>query len=122
MSNVVLFAPKRPKLYDSQKVLYALLVGAVEKQEAITEKSLVAAYLTCHSDMMLAIKWDEEKKCCRHESVKATDWCLVNRAKAWLNSGIGALVVKGYLTVIPKFDLKEIDDKAILAPSLAQAV
>ena len=55
------------------------------------------------------IKFKDAKECLKNDYSRYK-YFVIQPAKTWLSNNIGSLVVKGFITIIPNFDAKLIED------------
>lgn len=107
---------KRPNLTGGQTDLYDLVVSKLKDDAPITFMEAKSIYLTkvCR-DIRNGIPyyWNAWKRNEAGETVGGaepmTEYDLTRRVLLWITANIGALVLKGYLKVIPMIELDTIN-------------
>jgi len=119
MGNLIVFQTRIAKLTVPQRAIYSLLTDAVEKAYPITDSKLSELFLSCHKNKAwnpwanrIEVEGEETTWQGGYRSLEEQE--IRSRAKAWLKCAIGQLVIKGYLSVMPRFELSEVDEDRII--------
>lgn len=98
-----------PSLNTGQKALFLLVCDALEQKRAIQFKECKYIYKMAvqKSDFSSWYYLDEETQKYVQVKRKYSDNEVDNKCNGWLLRTLGSLIKKGYLTVIPRIELKK---------------
>jgi len=106
---------KKPKMTKGQVRLYTVLLKKIKTNDPITFEEAKEIYIgwgcrevrggVPHSYNPW---WKDNNGVERGRWEPLNEWEVATRTMLWLTSNIGALVLKGYLKVIPQIELKEL--------------
>lgn len=103
---------KKPKLNEGQKAFLALVEDCFKKNKPITHDEIREIYLTKVSSHVIQYWcWNQATQKNEYWTTKRSDWDIDTGTQNWIVSCIGRLVRKGYLTVIPTIQFKQLEAK-----------
>ena len=107
IENPILFEGKLLGLNDGQKMLLRLICDKYKNGRTITHDDILNIYQQyvqryTHSSVRT---YDFGTQSWKYKEVPFSDWYVEELARSWLLRALGALIKKGYLTVIPRIDL-----------------
>ena len=107
IENPILFEGKLLGLNDGQKMLLRLICDKYKNGRTITHDDILNIYQQyvqryTHSPVRT---YDFGTQSWKYKEVPFSDWYVEELARSWLLRALGALIKKGYLTVIPRIDL-----------------
>lgn len=98
-----------PGLTKGQKQLYKLICNCLKSGKEITKDDVVHIY---ENYVMQSSQYHDYHFVNGEREYFVCDkpeWHIKTQSMVWLFRNIGSLVLKGYLTVLPKFDFEEIN-------------
>lgn len=98
-----------PGINTGQEALFLLVCKALEEKRIIQYKECEHIYKTTVmvSEFGWSDFWDSDEQEWKDKQYKRTDWEIKQLADSWLLRALGALIKKGYLTVIPRIELSK---------------
>lgn len=109
------FQAELPPLRPSQLKLYQLLEHSQKFSEPVTKEKVFDVYkngIGCgesdaggYSDFKGV--WHQ------HTRKKWDDWQWQRNAMSWFKQTLGALIIKGYCSVLPRFDFCDVDPQCV---------
>ncbi len=112
-TKITKFEKQKPKLNEGQIALLKLIESSYENQFKITLQQLIKIYKS-HVQRYKkreTVTYDHEEKCYVGIYVSYKKIDIERAAITWTFRTIGSLVLKGYLIVIPKIQLRELTNE-----------
>ena len=96
-----------PRLNGGQEVLFHLVCEAIWENKKVDYDDLMDVYQfeVQRSGNKSTLCWDEASGKHVWRSSPYADWELEQLMQSWLLRALGALIKKGYLTVVPRMEL-----------------
>lgn len=106
----------KPTINSAQKILYKTIVRKLQNDEALSIDETVSLWKDCVCQNLIKgiphyfDPFTFNSKTNEMGSlIPLTQSQVRGRAVHWLMHGIGALIVKGYIDILPKINVKDID-------------
>lgn len=109
INKVVVCISQTTKLTKGQLALYELILEANKNKFVISKERLKMIYInSVQRSMEYWNPWKEKiGDQWKGGYEQRSEWQLDINCLAWFTMALGSLIKKGYLTVIPKFNLKD---------------
>lgn len=107
-----------PKINGGQQALFLLVCKCLKHSRKVEYEEIMGIYTSVvqRSCNKSDGYWDKEKNCWGWNSRRYDPWEIDILAQSWLLRALGALIKKGYLTVVPCIEFSK-----VLAPSQQEA-
>jgi len=99
---------------DGQRALLILICKKLKDGQHVQHDELITIYKTKvqREQRCWTPYYDHEKEKWGHRYEDYTDYQIESNAQNWLLRALGALIKKGYLTVLPRIDFSKIQEKS----------